>query len=87
MAKEAKEEAEIPQLGKQPEGRIQRYFCIDDEKCQAFARVSKDTKVQKRTRKVISVMGKEVEGWIVEVLVPATDGTVRMDPLAEEGKI
>ncbi len=28
-------------------------------------------------------MGREVKGWIVELEVPPTDGTVRVDPLAD----
>ena len=70
-----------PQLGGTPEERIQRYFCVDDEKCHAFARVSKEAKVVKREPKEIQVMGKLVKGWIVELLVPATDGIVRVDPI------
>ena len=75
------------QLGGKPEGRIQRYFCMDDEKYHAFARVSKDATVLRRIPKRIRVMGKDVDGWVVEVMVPATDGVVRVDPLEGADKI
>lgn len=75
------------QLGGKPEGRIQRYFCVDDEKYHAFARVSKDATVLRRIPKRIRVMGKDVDGWVVEVMVPATDGVVRVDPLEAPNKI
>ncbi len=75
------------QLGGKPEGRIQRYFCVDDEKYHAFAMVSKDATVLRRMPKRIRVMGKDVDGWIVEVMVPATDGVVRVDPLESVNKI
>jgi len=72
-----------PGLGGTPEPRVQRYFCVQDAGCQAFARVSKDAKVLRREPKVVVVMGQEVKGWIVEQEVPATDGTVRIDPLSD----
>ncbi len=75
------------QLGGKPEGRIQRYFCMDDEKYHAFARVSKDATVLRRIPTRIRVMGKDVDGWVVEVTVPATDGVVRVDPLEGADKI
>ncbi len=75
------------QLGGRPEGRIQRYFCVDDEKYHAFARVSKDATVLRRMPKRIRVMGKDVDGWVVEVMIPATDGVVRVDPLEAANKI
>ena len=75
------------QLGGKPEGRIQQYFCVDDEKYHAFARVSKDATVLRRMPKRIRVMGKDVDGWVVEVTVPATDGVVRVDPLDAAKKI
>lgn len=68
-------------LGGTPEGRVQRYFCVDDEDCHAFARVSKEAKVLRKEPKEIVVKGKPVKGWIVELLVPATDGVVRTDPV------
>jgi len=74
-------------LGGKPEGRLQRYFCIDDGEDHAFSMVSKEAKVLRRSPKQIQVMGKEVNGWIVELIVPATDGAVRIDPMAEPGKI
>jgi len=73
---------ETPQLGGTPEGRIQRYFCVDDEECHAFARVSKEAKVLRKEPREIQVMGESVKGWIVELLVPATDGVVRMAPMS-----
>ena len=51
------------QLGGKPEGRVQRYFCVDDEKYHAFARVSKDATVLRRMPKRIRVLGKDVDGW------------------------
>lgn len=77
---------ETAQLGGTPEGRIQRYFCIDDEECRAFSRVSKEARVLRRTPKQVRVMGKEVNGWIVEIMVPATDGVVRLYPMGEAEK-
>ena len=70
-------------LGGTPEGRTQRYFCVDDEGCHAFERVSRDAQVLSREPKSILVDGEEVTGWIVEILVPATDGVVRLDPVVE----
>ena len=75
------DDGSVPQLGGTPEGRIQRYFCVDDEECRAFARISKEAKVIKRESTEILVMGEPVKGWIVELLVPATDGVVRMNPI------
>lgn len=70
-----------PKLGKIPAARIQFYFCLDDEKCHAFSRVSKEAKVISRERKRIIALGKAVDGWVVELMVPATDGRVREDRL------
>ena len=70
-------------LGGTPEGRIQRYFCVDDDGCHAFERLSRDAEVVSREPKLVQVDGKEVSGWIVEILVAATDGVVRFDPLVE----
>ena len=77
---------ETAQLGGTPEGRIQRYFCIDDKECRAFSRVSKEARVLRRIPKQIRVMGKGIDGWVVEIMVPATDGIVRIDPMVETGK-
>ncbi len=74
------------ELGTKAKWRINRYFCVDDEECHAFAKVSKEARILRRTAKRIKVMGKEVEGWIVEIEVPATDGVVRVDPLAERDR-
>ena len=78
-------EFEIQKLGGQPEGRIQKYFCVEDDEYHAFSLIPKDVEVLKREPKEIMVMGKPVAGWIVELLVPATDGIVRMDPMASQG--
>lgn len=78
-------ESNVPKLGGKPEGRIQKYFCVDDSEYHAFTRISKDAEVLKREPKEIMVMGKLVKGWVVELRVPATDGVVRMDPLASQG--
>ncbi len=78
-----KHEAECPRLGGMPEARIQRYFCVDDDKCHALARVSEDAKVISKEAKEIVVRSEVVKGWIVELEVPATDGLVRMDLVAK----
>lgn len=78
------DEAKTPTLGGTPEGRTQRYFCVDDDGCHAFERLSRDAQVLNRTPKTVSVNGKDVTGWIVEILVPATDGVVRLDPVVAE---
>ena len=80
-------EEKVTRLGSQPEGRIQRYFCVDDNACRAFSMLSNEARVLRRSPKTIRVLGKEVAGWEVEILVPATDGVVRMDPLEDPGKI
>lgn len=77
------EPKQTPTLGGTPEGRTQRYFCINDEGCQAFDRLSRDAQVINREPKTVMVDGEEVLGWIVEVLVSATDGVVRFDPVAD----
>jgi len=80
---EEKLEAECPRLGGMPEARIQRYFCVDDDKCHALARVSEGAKILSKEAKEIVVKGEGVKGWIVELEVPATDGVVRMDLVAK----
>jgi len=71
----------IDRLGGIPEGRVQRYFCVDDDNCRALERVSKDAKLLHKERREFLVRGKNVNGWIVELEVPATDGVVRTDPM------
>ncbi len=78
---------QAPTLGGIPEGRTQRYFCIDDEGCHAFERISRDSQVVSREPKTIIVDGLEVSGWIVEILVSATDGVVRFDPVTDSEQI
>jgi len=73
----------IDRLGGIPEGRVQRYFCVDDDNCRALERVSKDAKLLHKAPREIVVMGKVMKGWIVELEVPATDGVVRTDPMAK----
>ena len=80
---ENREASKIQTLGGNPEGRIQRYFCVDDEHCHAFSHVSEEAALVKRTPKQVKVGGETVDGWIVEVMVPATDGVIRNDPLAD----
>ncbi len=70
-------------LGGTPEGRVQRYFCVEDDNCHAFAKVSKEAKVLRKEPKEILVMGRSVKGWIIELLVPATDGIVRTDEVSK----
>ena len=84
---EQAENKQTPTLGGSPEGRAQRYFCVDDEGCHAFERLSRDAEVISREPKKVVVEGKEVSGWIVEIMVPATDGVVRFDPVAEAGGV
>ena len=43
----------------------------------------KDAKVISKEAKEIVVRGEIVNGWIVELEVPATDGVVRMDLVAK----
>ncbi|MDP6040401.1 MAG: hypothetical protein QGG64_17750 [Candidatus Latescibacteria bacterium] len=76
---EEKQEGNVPRLGGMPEGRIQRYFCVDDDNCHALERVSKDAKIISKETKEITVMGQVVKGWVVELEVPVSDGAVRMD--------
>ncbi|MDA0709111.1 MAG: hypothetical protein O3B73_02755 [bacterium] len=73
----------IDRLGGIPEGRVQRYFCVDDDDCRALQRVSKDAKLLHKEQREFQVLGKTVKGWIVELEVPATDGVVRVDPTAK----
>lgn len=73
----------VARLGGQADERTHRYFCVDDEQCHAFAHVSRDAKVVKRTPMTAKIPDGTVKGWIVEVSVPATDGRVRIDPLAD----
>ena len=73
----------IDSLGGIPEGRVQRYFCVDDDKCRALQRISKDAKLLHKEPREIVVMGKVVKGWVVELEVPATDGVVRTAPIAK----
>lgn len=75
------EEKVMDRLGGIPEGRVQRYFCVDDGECRALERISKDAKLLRKVPREIKVLGKTVKGWIVELEVPATDGVVRTDPL------
>lgn len=79
-----KQEAECSRLGGMPEARIQRYFCVDDDNCRALAHVSEDAKILSKEAKEIVVRGEIVNGWVVELEVPATDGVVRMN-LADSG--
>ena len=77
----------VTRLGSQPAGRVQRYFCVDDDECRAFSMLSNEATEIRRTPKTIRVMGREVSGWEVEILVPVTDGVVRMDPMEDPAKI
>ena len=87
MAEEKRDgTGETAQLGGTLEGRVERYFCIEDEECRAFSRVSKEAQVLRRIPKQVRVMGKDVNGWIVEIMVPTTDGVVRIDPITEAGQ-
>ena len=74
-----KNKTEYAKLGGTPDGRIQRYFCVDDDDCRALDRVSGDAIVISKETKEIVVKGKTIKGWVVELEVPATDGVVRMD--------
>lgn len=81
MSEKSSRSARTAQLGRTPEGRIQRYFCIDDDACPALSCVSKEATLVRKRLKRVKVLGKEVDGWIVELRLPATDGVVRKDPL------
>ncbi|GEM_PF-6956886 len=77
----------VTRLGGVEEGHTQRYFCINDPEKSELPRLSRETKVIQKTPKTICVKGKKVQGWIVEILTPSTDGVVRLDPQEERGII
>lgn len=79
------EGGEVTRLGGTEEGRIQRYFCVNDPEKSALPRLSRDAKIVRKTPKKVRVQGKEIQGWIVEILTPGTDGVVRLDPQEERG--
>ena len=76
---------DVTRLGGTEEGRVQRYFCVNDPEKSDLPRLSRDAKIVKKTPKTVQVHGKEVQGWIVEILAPGTDGVVRLDPQEEKG--
>ena len=56
-------DSKTPTLGGTPEDRIQRYFCVDDDGCHAFERLSRDAEVVNREPKTVLVNGKEVMAY------------------------
>jgi hypothetical protein len=77
----------VTRLGGVEEGHVQRYFCINEPEKAELPRLSREAKIIKKTPKTICVKGNEVQGWIVEILTPSTDGIVRIDPQEERGII
>ena len=77
------EKNSVTKMGTMDEGYIQRIFCINDS--ESMIRVSKETKIVGKKPKTIRVKGKEVVGWIVDILNPGTDGVVRFEPEEEQG--
>ena len=77
------EKSSVTKMGSMDEGYIQRIFCINDS--ESMIRVSKEAKIVEKTPKTIRVKDKEVEGWIVDILNPGTDGVVRFEPEGEQG--
>lgn len=69
----------VTRLGNIEAGRIQKFFCINDPERSDLPRSGEGSILQK-TPKTIHVQGREVKGWIVELLTPSTDGIVRIDP-------
>ena len=70
MVEEPEEEA--------PEEQTERLFCIDDHgECVGLSHQSQIVSKESTT---IKVHGKEVQGWIVTIKTPATDGIVRLNP-------
>jgi|GEM_PF-2387191 hypothetical protein len=67
-------------LGGVPKGKIQRYFCVDDEDYHALSMVSADARIIRRDPKQVMVLGRQVDGWLVELEVSPTDGVVRSYP-------
>jgi hypothetical protein len=79
------DDGNVTRLGNIEEGRIQRYFCVNDPDHSQLPRVSKDSRVIRKAPTTIRVQGREVKGWIVELLTPCTDGVVRLNPQEEGG--
>ena len=61
------------------DGRIQSYFYAGDHDNLTLKRLTEDAEVLSRTRKMIKVRGKWVEGRIVKLKIAATDGCVPFD--------
>ena len=81
--------AEEPE-GVTPEEQTERLFCIDDQgECVGLSHQSQIVSKEKTT---IKVQGKEVQGWIVTIRTPVTDGLVSsnsydpMSPLTVGGE-
>ena len=75
----------VTRLGNIEEGRIQKFFCISDPDQSNLSKASGEAKIVKKTPATISVHGKEVKGWVVELLTPSTDGILRIDPSEDIG--
>ena len=75
----------VTRLGNIEEGRVQKFFCINDPDQPGMSGTSGEVRIVKKTPRTIYVNGKEVKGWIVEMLTPSTDGIVRIDPNEDIG--
>ena len=61
-----------------PAEQTERLFCLDEDgKCKGL---SHESQIVAKERTTIVVHGKEVQGWIVTIRTPATDGLVRSNP-------
>ncbi len=54
----------------QKETKTEVLFCTD------CSFISNESVILEKKPKVINVYGKEIQGWVVKIAVPATDGLV-----------
>ncbi len=59
--------------------KIHSYFCIDDKDDRTMAALRDDAVVLKKERKTVHIRGKKIEGWIIHLKIPATDGLITLD--------
>jgi hypothetical protein len=65
--------------------QTERLFCIDNHgECRGL---SQESQIVAKEKRAIKVRGKEVQGWIVTIKAPATDGLVRSNPLDPTSQI
>ena len=72
---------------REDEMRVQSYFYAGDHDDLTLKRLTGDAEVLCQTRKTIKVRGRWVEGWIVKLRIPATDGCVPFDYAVERGSM